>query len=83
MMTVLVGPIFTRFPEYRRILGFFGLAISVGGIILSAFASKPWHILLSAGIIYPTGGCIFYTTAAILLYEWFQAKRGLATGVWR
>lgn len=81
MATVVIGPIITRYPEHRRILGFGGLAMSVGGIVFAAFVSKPWHLLLSAGIIYPIGACFFYTAAQILLYEWFYTRRGLATGV--
>lgn len=33
-----------------------GLVVSVIGIIGSAFATKPWHLIVTAGIFYPLGG---------------------------
>ena len=64
-------------------------------LVASAFVTKPWHLILTIGILYPFGGgesCLHlaartplmsaaYMPAAILLFEWFHAKRGLASGI--
>ena len=73
---VVIGPVFTRFPQYRPHLQYAGLALSVSGIIASAFATKPWHLVVTAGLMYPLGGCTYYLPAATLLFQWWQSKRG-------
>lgn len=78
---VFVGPVFTRFPQYRAYIQYAGLSLSVAGIIASAFATKPWHLVVTAGLMYPLGGCTYYLPAATLLFTWWQKKRGFAAGV--
>lgn len=56
MSAVAFGPLITRYPEYRRNLQLLGLSSSVLGIILSGFAKKPWHLICTAGMLYPIGG---------------------------
>ncbi|KAK9899406.1 MFS general substrate transporter [Cystobasidium minutum MCA 4210] len=78
---VIIGPIFTRYPEYRAQMQYGGLALSVAGLIACAFATKPWHLVVTAGLMYPLGGCTYYFPAATLLFSWWQRKRGFAAGV--
>lgn len=73
---VIIGPLFTRYPEHRAKMQYAGLALSVAGIIASAFATKPWHLVVTAGLMYPLGGCTYYFPAATLLFSWWQRKRG-------
>lgn len=73
---VIIGPIFTRYPEYRAQMQYGGLALSVAGLIACAFATKPWHLVVTAGLMYPLGGCTYYFPAATLLFSWWQRKRG-------
>lgn len=41
---------------------------------------QPFHLVLTIGLIYPIS-CLYYFPAATLLFEWFQVRRGLASGV--
>ncbi|ORY74553.1 putative monocarboxylic acid transporter [Leucosporidium creatinivorum] len=74
------GALFRRFPHYRVHLQAFGIAGGALGTLGAAFATKPWHLVLTFGLIYPLSA-LFYLPAATLLFEWFQARRGLASGV--
>jgi len=81
MTAVLASPLYTRYPEWRWVLQYGGLALSASGIIGSAFVTRPWQLLLTAGIMYPVGSCIYYINAATLLFEWFNRYRGFAGAV--
>lgn len=41
---------------------------------------QPSHLLVCLGLIYPFS-CVYYLPCALLLFEWFSKKRGLASGV--
>lgn len=69
MSAAVLGPLFQRFARHRRALQFAGLALSVAGVIGSAFAARPWHLVVTAGILYPIGGGLYYLPAATLLFE--------------
>ncbi|KAM0751416.1 putative monocarboxylic acid transporter [Meredithblackwellia eburnea MCA 4105] len=77
---IVFGPLLARYPHQRLNLQRAGLLISIAGIIGSAFATKPWHLVLTLGTMYPFSG-LLYLPAATLLFEWFAAKRGLASGI--
>lgn len=76
----------------------FGLTGSSLGLILSAFATQPWHLVVTFGLLYPLANrkhvlcamfChvftsippVLYIPAAVLLFEWFQKRRGTASGI--
>jgi hypothetical protein len=50
---------FNRFPYHRVHLQLVGLLCGFLGIFGSAFATEPWHILLTLGLIYPVVCCAF------------------------
>ncbi|BEI84420.1 hypothetical protein CcaverHIS002_0410240 [Cutaneotrichosporon cavernicola] len=76
----LLGPLFAAFPWYERQIQLAGLALSTSGLIASAYATKPWHLLLTMGVMYPCSAAT-YLPCATNIFEWFVAKRGLATGI--
>ncbi|OWZ77313.1 monocarboxylic acid transporter [Cryptococcus neoformans Tu401-1] len=80
MATALSGPLFTAFPRWQRALQYCGLLAAVITFISSAFATKPWHILVTFGLIYPLSG-ICYLPCNTLLFEYFFSLRGIATGI--
>ncbi|KAE8543308.1 hypothetical protein D1P53_000010 [Cryptococcus gattii VGV] len=80
MATALAGPLFTAFPRWQRTLQYCGLFAAVISFISSAFATKPWHILVTFGLIYPLSG-ICYLPCNTLLFEHFFSLRGIATGI--
>lgn len=71
----------TRYPEYRSAIQHVGCLLSALGILLSGFATRPWHLVVTSGFLYPVGGAMVYLPAATLLFEWFQQKRGFANGI--
>ena len=86
--------ILAAFPRYMRHIQIICLFIAGGSFIASAFVTQPWHLIVTIGIFYPFAGGEFriasptpplttasYVPAATLLFEWFHARRGLATGL--
>ncbi|GHJ87124.1 hypothetical protein NliqN6_3526 [Naganishia liquefaciens] len=80
MLGVIFGPLSSAYPQYRWQLMLLGLSGASLSMVMSAFATQPWHLVVTLGLIYPMSGLI-YMPAAILLFEWFQQKRGLANGI--
>ena len=80
-VTIFVGPLSTRYREYRVYIQYTGLTLAVLGILLSGFATKPWHLIITSGIIYPIGATIMWMPIATLTFEWFVKRRGLSTGI--
>lgn len=56
MSAAVLGPLFVKYAEYRARLQYFGLLLSVTGVITSAFVTAPWHLVITAGVLYPIGG---------------------------
>lgn len=69
MSAAVLGPLFQRFPSHRRTLQYAGLLVSVAGVVGSAFVTAPWQLVVTAGVLYPIGGGLYYLPAAILLFE--------------
>lgn len=78
LFCVPFGPLLGRFPRYRLHMQAFGVACGAVGLIGSAFATHPSHILLCLGIIFPFS-CVFYMGAIPLVFEWFQERRGTSS----
>ncbi|KAI5477335.1 hypothetical protein MNV49_006477 [Pseudohyphozyma bogoriensis] len=80
MGAVVFGRMFARFPHQRVKLQYASLVLSSCGLLGSAFVTKPWHLVVTLGLLYPCGAA-FYLPAVTLLFEWFAARRGLASGI--
>lgn len=80
-MCIIAGPISARYRAQRLYLQYGGLAAAVLGIMLAGFAKEPWHLIVTAGILYPSGATVMWMPIATLTFEWFAKKRGLATGI--
>jgi hypothetical protein len=74
----VVGPLYARYPEHRAKIQYAGLLLSVAGLFGTAFVTKPWHLLITAGFMYSIGACTYYFPAATLLFTWWQRRRGMA-----
>ena len=53
----------------------------VGGICALSAGTKYWHFILSQGIVYGIGASGLFLPAMITASNWFEKKRGLATGI--
>nr|KIR45767.1 monocarboxylic acid transporter [Cryptococcus bacillisporus CA1280] len=82
MSCAIFGPVFTRWPRWQKTLQYIGLFASALSMIGSALATKPWHLVITNGCIYPFSGAL-YLPCCTVLFEWFVAKRhrGVATGL--
>lgn len=60
-----------------------GSAISASvGLVLSTYATEPWHIYLTLGTLMTgTGAVMTYVGHSMFLPFWFEKKRGLAIGL--
>lgn len=79
-------------PWHEKRIQAVGMVIATVGLIASAFATKAWHLVVTFGCLYPfaTGKpCslahyshpALYFPCPIIVFEWFQARRGLASGI--
>ncbi|ODO01738.1 hypothetical protein I350_06566 [Cryptococcus amylolentus CBS 6273] len=80
IMAAVVGPIIVTMPRWMKTLQVLGILAASLSMIISAFATKPWHILVTQGLLYPFAGAAYFPCGP-LLFEWFYTKRGLATGI--
>lgn len=46
----------SAYPQYRWQLMLLGLAGASLAIVMSAFATQPWHLVVTLGLIYPMSG---------------------------
>ncbi|ODN74842.1 hypothetical protein L202_07148 [Cryptococcus amylolentus CBS 6039] len=80
MNSAVIGPLLTAVPRWQKTFQVIGILAASVALIASAFASKPWHILVTIGLLYPLAGAAYFPCGT-LLFEWFHARRGLASGV--
>ena len=58
------------------------LFIVAAGSALSTFATSPWHLMLTWGVLIGTGtGSMALVFAAVISQTWFVKRRGLIAGV--
>ena len=76
---VLIGPLYDR--GYLRTIIAFGSVFNVFGMVVIGFCSRYWQVILAQGVLVGLGsGCLFLPSIAILP-QYFEKKRGLATGI--
>ncbi|ODN82712.1 hypothetical protein, variant 2 [Cryptococcus amylolentus CBS 6039] len=80
MSTAFFGPIIAAFPRYQRHFQILGLSGACISLISSGFVTKPFHLVITWGCIFPLAGSL-YMPCATLLFEWFFERRGLASGI--
>ncbi|WWC70632.1 uncharacterized protein I206_104583 [Kwoniella pini CBS 10737] len=80
MSCAFFGPVFTALPRWTKTIQVIGLIIGSVSVIASAFVTKPWHLIITIGILYPLS-CASYLPCATLLFEWWHASRGFASGM--
>ncbi|RDW82711.1 MFS general substrate transporter-9 [Coleophoma cylindrospora] len=83
LMMPLSFTFLTRYPHLRRYCGPLGLVITVGSLILSAYATKVWQLIVSQGVLCAIGSGLLFSPTTLYLEEWFIARKGLAYGaIW-
>jgi len=79
-------------PHHSKSIQVVGLVVSSVGLIATGFVSEPTHLIGTVGVLYPFAAGTYrlsthltalalYLPCATLIYEWFYARRGLASGI--
>ncbi|KAJ2783889.1 hypothetical protein H4R18_001445 [Coemansia javaensis] len=58
-----------------------GVCLLSLGYLLASFAREPWHLLLTQGVVCGVGAALTFLPAAVIPSQWFERRRGLATGI--
>lgn len=76
---VQIGPLFDRYgPRWLLFVGSIGY---VASFVILAQCTKYWHFILNFGILGGISGALLTTVALAVIAHWFEARRGLATGI--
>ncbi|KAG8977429.1 hypothetical protein FRC05_001827 [Tulasnella sp. 425] len=80
MASLLVLPFILRYPGQKRNISLLGLVLCVAGLLGSAFATRPTHLLATQGVVYSLGATMMFFPVATYLMDWFSANGILFTG---
>ncbi|KAI8325046.1 MFS general substrate transporter [Martensiomyces pterosporus] len=64
-----------------RIVPLCGVATLSLGYFLASFATQPWHLLLTQGVLCGIGAAMTFMPAVVVPSQWFERRRGLASGI--
>jgi hypothetical protein len=67
-----------RYAKRRKACVIIGTAISVGSLVLSAFAISDWHLVITQGTLQALGSTLPYSSTTIFVDEWFLRRNGFA-----
>ncbi|KAK9720537.1 hypothetical protein K7432_004081 [Basidiobolus ranarum] len=79
ILGIFTGRLIDRYG-YRTIAST-GAIFLTAGLIAASFANKVWHLYLSQGMLYGVGASLCFYPAVSLPSQWFDKRRGLATGM--
>ncbi|GAA6039386.1 hypothetical protein JCM8097_002828 [Rhodosporidiobolus ruineniae] len=72
---------FKRYPEWRRTTMVAATAVNFATMLGSSWASKTWHLIILQGVFGGVCGAILYTPVLMFLNDWWQERRGMASGI--
>jgi MFS family permease len=65
----------------HRLIGVIGGVLYFLAFTLASFATQYWQLLLTQGFMLGMGICFSYFPAITILSQWFDKKKGIATGI--
>lgn len=77
----IVYSVCRRWPRFRKTSVIAGFVVIIASLIGASFATTPFQLLATQGILYGIGGAAHYFPAFLYLDEWFFARRGTAYGI--
>lgn len=83
-MYLLLPPLallFTSKPRWRKWCMWLGLGILSTGMIGAVFSDSVGGLIMTQGVMYAIGGTMLYGPTTGIMFEWWRARRGFATGV--
>ncbi|KAI3607739.1 mfs monocarboxylate [Moniliophthora roreri] len=81
LSSLILLPVISRYPRQKTIVMVVGLIICVSGLVGAAYATTPWQLILTQGVMYSVGGSLLYFPMMTYLFEWFSSRKGLVNGV--
>lgn len=79
LTTILSGRVHLKIgPRFTTLIG---AGLYTGGILLSSFASSPFILYLTYGVMAGSGVGFVYVCPLSTLVKWFPNKKGMVTGV--
>ncbi|MGQ0793203.1 MAG: MFS transporter [Deltaproteobacteria bacterium] len=76
---IITGRLVDRYDPRAVIFG--GGLIAVLGMLLSGFATVPWHLYVTYGVMVGLGDGVLYIPCVAVVSRWFAKKRALAIGI--
>ncbi|KAF9957294.1 hypothetical protein BGZ70_009550 [Mortierella alpina] len=58
-----------------------GVISVTSGFIGASFATKFWHLYITIGLLFGSGGCFIYFTSITVLAQYFNRRRGVVVGI--
>ncbi|RDW82508.1 MFS monocarboxylate transporter-2 [Coleophoma cylindrospora] len=79
ILGVQIGPLFDKYgPKYLLLVG---AVFYVASLLLLAQCMKYWHFMLVYGILSGMSSALLTTSSLAVVAHWFEAKRGMASGI--
>ncbi|KAG9323427.1 hypothetical protein KVV02_008827 [Mortierella alpina] len=58
-----------------------GIISATSGFIGASFATAFWHLYITIGLLFGSGGCLVYFTSITVLAQYFNRRRGVVVGI--
>lgn len=84
IVSAVLSPLLGRLMDRHgpRFVMEIGVAATAAGLLLATFASEPWHVYLTLGMLVGAGTTFTgYTGQALFLPNWFIRRRALAMSI--
>ena len=84
IVSAALSPLLGRLMDRRgpRVVMELGVAATAAGLLLATFASQPWHVYLTLGLLVGAGTTFTgYTGQALFLPNWFVRRRAFAMSI--
>lgn len=79
-LSPVLGKLVDRYGP--RLMLLLGIGAIVSGLYFATWATQPWHLYLTLGVLVGGGSvCMGYSGQSLFLPNWFVQKRGLAMGI--
>ncbi|KIK63516.1 hypothetical protein GYMLUDRAFT_222609 [Collybiopsis luxurians FD-317 M1] len=76
----VINPVITRYPRHKQTFLYIGAILCFTSLFLASYTTKVTLLIALLGALYAIGGSLLYFPCLSYLSEWFNAKRGFASG---
>ncbi|KAI8930250.1 major facilitator superfamily domain-containing protein [Entophlyctis helioformis] len=79
LFSIPAGRLTDKFGPTTVCLG--GAAIMTASLIAASFSQNIWHLLITHGFLFGVGTSFAYIPGLTVVADWFDKRRGIATGI--